>query len=114
MPLTVLALIYLLVSRGLLQLIGSGEVLQPDFSGGCGCAGNRPGSPAQGMLDRPGLSNLQNAVSAEGGKNAPDDLVLPARVPGASILGGRGLEQLQPLETFSDLRNLIFIRLDEG
>jgi HD-GYP domain-containing protein (c-di-GMP phosphodiesterase class II) len=31
-PLTVLALVYLLVSRGLLQLIGGGEVLQPDFA----------------------------------------------------------------------------------
>jgi HD-GYP domain-containing protein (c-di-GMP phosphodiesterase class II) len=31
-PLTVLALVYLLVSRGLLQLVGGGEVLQPDFA----------------------------------------------------------------------------------
>ncbi|HET7759960.1 MAG TPA: HD domain-containing phosphohydrolase, partial [Gaiellaceae bacterium] len=30
-PLTVLALVYLLVSRGLLQVVGSLEVLQPDF-----------------------------------------------------------------------------------
>ena len=38
-PLTVLALIYLLVSRGLLQLIGSGEVLQPDFAAAAAEAG---------------------------------------------------------------------------
>ena len=31
-PLTVLAIVYLLVSRGLLQLVGGGEVLQPDFA----------------------------------------------------------------------------------
>ena len=38
-PLTVLALIYLLVSRGLLQLIGSGEVLHPDFAAAAAEAG---------------------------------------------------------------------------
>jgi HD-GYP domain-containing protein (c-di-GMP phosphodiesterase class II) len=38
-PLTVLALVYLLVSRGLLQLIGSGEVLQPDFAAAAAEAG---------------------------------------------------------------------------
>jgi len=31
-PLTVLAIVYLLVSRGLLHLVGGGEVLQPDFA----------------------------------------------------------------------------------
>jgi HD-GYP domain-containing protein (c-di-GMP phosphodiesterase class II) len=31
-PLIVMALAYLVVSRGLLQLVGSGEVLQPDFA----------------------------------------------------------------------------------
>ena len=31
-PVTVLALVYLLVSRGLLELIGGGEVLHPDFA----------------------------------------------------------------------------------
>lgn len=38
-PLTALALVYLLVSRGLLQLIGSGEVLQPDFAAAAAEAG---------------------------------------------------------------------------
>ena len=38
-PLTVLALIYLLVSRGLLQLVGSGEVLRPDFAAAAAEAG---------------------------------------------------------------------------
>ncbi len=38
-PLTVLALVYLLVSRGLLQVIGSLEVLQPDFGAAAAEAG---------------------------------------------------------------------------
>ncbi|HEY8843596.1 MAG TPA: HD domain-containing phosphohydrolase, partial [Gaiellaceae bacterium] len=38
-PLIVLALIYLLVSRGLLQLVGSGEVLRPDFAAAAAEAG---------------------------------------------------------------------------
>jgi HD-GYP domain-containing protein (c-di-GMP phosphodiesterase class II) len=38
-PLTVLALAYLLVSRGLLQLVGGGEVLQPDFAAAAAEAG---------------------------------------------------------------------------
>ncbi len=38
-PLTVLALVYLLVSRGLLQVIGSLEVLQPDFAAAAAEAG---------------------------------------------------------------------------
>ena len=38
-PLSALALAYLLVSRGLLQLIGSGEVLQPDFAAAAAEAG---------------------------------------------------------------------------
>jgi len=53
-PLTVLALIYLLVSRGLLQLIGSGEVLQPDFSGGCAALGTAPDPPRRGCSIAPG------------------------------------------------------------
>ena len=38
-PLTALALLYLLVSRGLLQLVGGGEVLQPDFAAAAAEAG---------------------------------------------------------------------------
>ncbi|HEY7017823.1 MAG TPA: HD domain-containing phosphohydrolase, partial [Gaiellaceae bacterium] len=38
-PLTVLALVYLLVSRGLLQVVGALEVLQPDFGAAAAEAG---------------------------------------------------------------------------
>ncbi|MFL5923715.1 MAG: HD-GYP domain-containing protein [Gaiellaceae bacterium] len=38
-PLTVLALVYLLVSRGLLQVVGGLEVLQPDFAAAAAEAG---------------------------------------------------------------------------
>jgi HD-GYP domain-containing protein (c-di-GMP phosphodiesterase class II) len=38
-PLTVLALVYLLVSRGLLQIVGGLEVLQPDFAAAAAEAG---------------------------------------------------------------------------
>ena len=39
MPLTLLALVYLLVSRGLLQVVGGLEVLQPDFAAAAAEAG---------------------------------------------------------------------------
>jgi HD-GYP domain-containing protein (c-di-GMP phosphodiesterase class II) len=38
-PLTVLALVYLLVSRGLVQVVGGFEVLRPDFAGAAAEAG---------------------------------------------------------------------------
>jgi HD-GYP domain-containing protein (c-di-GMP phosphodiesterase class II) len=38
-PLTVLALVYLLISRGLLQIVGDLEVLQPDFAAAAAEAG---------------------------------------------------------------------------